>query len=333
MKKLLFIFMLILAIIITAAVPAAAVETDSFSTISASAGDVVTFSMQLPSAASAQTGGIAVSYDSERLELIEGVWMLSGTIVSQFLPDSGVGIFAYVSDTAVGGEIFKVSFRVRDNAPAGAAVVAMVLELRDKTNTSAVNLTNGGIINISAAIDTTVTDTTAEETTTVIPAQTTYIPDTTIVTDAPVTTEHTHVYNDDWKSDETKHWRECSVCSVRDSVEDHIWDWYNGVIIVEPVDIFTDGEAIYPCTVCKATKKEVITLGSADTTAVPEASDVVISDEPLTEQDASDDLGSLAIVDKLNQVLSRVGCGGTVSGCLIFALLAGAALLIKNKKY
>ena len=145
---------------------------DSVTSTTAEPGDTVTFSMQISQETKAQAGGIAISYDSERLELVSGEWHLTGTIMAPFFSDTALGAFAFATEKAVSGEIFTVSFRVRDNAPAGAAVVALVLELRDKTNTGIANLNNGGVINI------------------VTPSQSTTPVETTapIVTTAPVVT-------------------------------------------------------------------------------------------------------------------------------------------------
>lgn len=154
------------------------------SSITAEPGDVVTLSMQLPQATVAQAGGIAVSYDEQFLQLESGRWKLEDTMVAPFFKDTALGAFAYTFETSISGEIFTVSFKVRDDAPAGTAVVAMVLELRNGKNETISSVNNGATITVKRA------DATTAPVVTTVPVVTTAPVVTTepIATTAPVVT-------------------------------------------------------------------------------------------------------------------------------------------------
>ena len=65
---------------------------------------------------------------------------------------------------------------------------------------------------------------------------------------------HTHSYENFWYKDATKHWKLCG-CGEKDYLADHIYDV--GVITKAPTEKVT-GIKTYTCTVCKATKTEVV---------------------------------------------------------------------------
>ena len=58
---------------------------------------------------------------------------------------------------------------------------------------------------------------------------------------------HVHVYSQDWKNDETHHWRECAKDGARNNFENHTYD--NGVITKDATE-FEYGKIKYTCTVC-----------------------------------------------------------------------------------
>ncbi len=66
---------------------------------------------------------------------------------------------------------------------------------------------------------------------------------------------HTHDYGEEWKSNDTKHWHECSKCHEKKDEADHKWD--NGKVTKEPTEE-ADGEKLFTCSDCKATKTEKI---------------------------------------------------------------------------
>ena len=71
--------------------------------------------------------------------------------------------------------------------------------------------------------------------------------------------EHTHTFEEKWTYDETHHWH-CATCEHTEEVSDkapHSWD--DGEISVAATHT-ADGVKTYTCTVCGATKTEVIPM-------------------------------------------------------------------------
>lgn len=64
-----------------------------------------------------------------------------------------------------------------------------------------------------------------------------------------------HDYGEEWKSNDAKHWHECSKCHEKKDEADHSWD--NGKVTKEPTEE-ADGEKLFTCSDCKATKTEKI---------------------------------------------------------------------------
>lgn len=92
-----------------------------------------------------------------------------------------------------------------------------------------------------------------------IPANTDAPASTNENTDAPASTDeaHSHAYKTEWSKDDTHHWHECEgeACSdVADKAE-HVWN--EGEIKTEATKD-ADGEKLYTCTVCQATKGESV---------------------------------------------------------------------------
>ena len=65
---------------------------------------------------------------------------------------------------------------------------------------------------------------------------------------------HVHEYGTTWKSDKTYHWKECECGEVSDKAE-HTWDAGK---VTKEATATEAGEKTYTCTVCKATRTEVI---------------------------------------------------------------------------
>ncbi|MGN0666519.1 MAG: leucine-rich repeat protein, partial [Huintestinicola sp.] len=63
----------------------------------------------------------------------------------------------------------------------------------------------------------------------------------------PITPDHIHNYDAEWKSDSTSHWHECS-CGEKTEVAAHISN--NGVVTVQPTET-SEGIITYSCSVCE----------------------------------------------------------------------------------
>ena len=92
-----------------------------------------------------------------------------------------------------------------------------------------------------------------------------------------VTETHTHAYGN-WVADGDNHKKTCSCGHV--ITEAHAWD--DGEVTVEPT-VTTEGEKTYTCTVCGATRTEVIdklkpayTPGDVDDNGIVESRDIIL---------------------------------------------------------
>ena len=71
-----------------------------------------------------------------------------------------------------------------------------------------------------------------------------------------VTVPHVCDPDNEWKFDANKHWHECE-CGEKFDVATHVWD--DGTVTKEPTDT-AEGEKLFTCTVCEATKTESIPM-------------------------------------------------------------------------
>ena len=82
---------------------------------------------------------------------------------------------------------------------------------------------------------------------------------------------HEHTYAEEWTTDATHHWHEatCEHTGEKDGYAEHTWD---GGTVTTAATCTEAGEKTYTCTVCSATKTEVIAATGhsyADTTGTP----------------------------------------------------------------
>ncbi len=156
---------------------------------SAEVGETVTFTATLSSAKEVFGGSVELVYDKTVLELESGKWLISGTNLSPFYTNTGMGAFVFAPDTTgtASGDIFSATFKVLDTAVAGTSTVEMIISLKyavDSDATYTVTNNPGSITVVDDSV-TTAPETTAPETT----APETTAPVTTApVTTAPVTT-------------------------------------------------------------------------------------------------------------------------------------------------
>ncbi len=166
---------------------------------SAEVGETVTFTATLSSAKEVFGGSVELVYDKTVLELESGKWLISGTNLSPFYTNTGMGAFVFAPDTTgtASGDIFSATFKVLDTAVAGTSTVEMIISLKyavDSDATYTVTNNPGSITvvddSVTTAPETTAPETTAPETTApVTTAPETTAPETTApVTTAPVTT-------------------------------------------------------------------------------------------------------------------------------------------------
>lgn len=128
MKKIL-VTLIVVSILLAAVCLLVHAETEitvSVSSASAQAGERVSLVFTLNGAPNANTLGIQFEYDTDILELVtdECGWLKDGAILSDFDPNTGKGFaaLAYVSAQDLNGDIFKVTFRIKDGVKVGTTV-------------------------------------------------------------------------------------------------------------------------------------------------------------------------------------------------------------------
>lgn len=125
---------------LTISVAAAPSASLSASKSSVNAGDTVTVKASI-SATDCKMGGVEVSYDASVFELSSGNWLLSGALLTDFSTSSKDGVFAFGSETAVSGNVFEITLKVKDGAAYGKSNVTVKLTLDGETLSQTVGIT------------------------------------------------------------------------------------------------------------------------------------------------------------------------------------------------
>ena len=92
-----------------------------------SCGDTVDFVYTVTSDYSTYALGIDFlkSWDEGVFEVVSAEWLLSGGFLVNVDLDHGSAVFAAISSVSAKGDIFKITLRVRDNAPVGETQVSL----------------------------------------------------------------------------------------------------------------------------------------------------------------------------------------------------------------
>ncbi len=104
-------------------------------------GETVTFNATLSESVVVGSGSLAVSYDSSVLELTGGSCNVSGAMLANFDVAKGKGAFAFSGTNTVSGNLFTVTFRVKDASAFGTTDVSLTVTLKDGAN-KVISLTN-----------------------------------------------------------------------------------------------------------------------------------------------------------------------------------------------
>ena len=256
MKKIVLWFVLALLIAaLTIQASAAPSASLSASKTSVNAGDTVTVKASV-SSMDCKSGGVEVSFDSKVFELTGGKWLLSGAFITDFSTGTKDGVFAFTSSTAVSGNIFEITLKVKDGAAFGKSNVTVKLNLDGDTVSQSVGITvvckhsydNGCDTSCnkcgekrtishdwnSGKVDKKVTctqdgaktytcDTCGEKKT---ETQKAYGHDYDNACDTSCNNcgekrETTHKYSEKWSSDRTQHWHKCTVCGDKKDAAEH----------------------------------------------------------------------------------------------------------------
>ncbi len=110
-----------------------------------------TFNVNVTAKNDIQSGSISLSFDDKALELTNASWTVSGALIQDFNKTTNDGVFAFSSPQTVGGNIFTMTFKVKDAAEAKKYEITTTIKLADnksqtttqtKTYTITVNCTH-----------------------------------------------------------------------------------------------------------------------------------------------------------------------------------------------
>ena len=130
MKKLLALSVCVLYILAFSVPVAAAGIALSASATDIKVGDTVTLTVSVSGADAAKSGGIAVSYNSNKFELVSGKWLLSNATMTAFDPANAKAAVLFSEATDMNGDIFTVTLRAISPTKT-AETVSVMVDLRD----------------------------------------------------------------------------------------------------------------------------------------------------------------------------------------------------------
>lgn len=142
-KKVFRIICLLLIITVTASQALAASSVSislKASDTSVNSGDSVTITVNA-SVDSCGSGGIEISFNSNIFQLVSGEWLLSNTFMSDFSTSSKDGVFAFESDKAISGNVFKFVLKVKNGASLGSSSVTATFTADNKSVSKTVSIT------------------------------------------------------------------------------------------------------------------------------------------------------------------------------------------------
>lgn len=225
----------------------------SASSSTVNSGDTVTVTVSA-SVDSCGSGGIEISYDSGVFELLSGEWLLSGAFMTDFSTGSKDGVFAFDRTSAISGNVFRFTIKVKDGAALGSAAVTVKFKADGLSASKSASITVACAHTYSNSCDTSCNSCGAARTIShtwnsgkVIKAATCtatgtkqYTCNVCSATKTETISKSSHSYDNScdtscngcgatrsishsyaWVSSETEHWQECKVCGNKMERGDH----------------------------------------------------------------------------------------------------------------
>lgn len=229
MKKVL-IFTLIILCIVMLSIPAMAAGSVDLSASNTwvSRGTTFTVYVNVANAGAYRVGGIEVSWDS-KFDLVEGHWNIAGATLAEFVPSQKTGTFVMSESKNVSGNVFEMTFRVKDNAAFQKGNISVKLtlglagqgvELKDNVEITVYCAHSYGAWTQNAETGHSHTCTICYY---VESGAHGFDNDCDSICDAcGYYREITHQFSEEWVSDETGHWHECTVCGTKNDEAEHI---------------------------------------------------------------------------------------------------------------
>lgn len=112
-------------------------------------GQTVILNVSIPDVSSVYAGAVEVEYDSSVLTFVEAKWNVSGAVLAHYDTATDKGAFALDAESTVGGKIFSVTFKVRDDAPLGKSAVECKIQLKNQNGDSISVTNNAGYVDVT----------------------------------------------------------------------------------------------------------------------------------------------------------------------------------------
>lgn len=101
----------------------------------ARAGDTVTLNVKLEKKLNVKSIGINnISFDSTKLELVSGEWLLKGTTIADFNVTSKSAAATFTANTAIEGSVLKLTFKVKDGVAEGDIAISFNVQAKQVNN-------------------------------------------------------------------------------------------------------------------------------------------------------------------------------------------------------
>lgn len=103
--------------------------------VTARRGETVSFTVTLSESITVGSAAVDVIFDEKALEYAKGngsgEWNVPEAMLSAFYSNSGKGVVAFLTSESLSGDVFTVTFKVRDDAPIGSSEVRLDVILKD----------------------------------------------------------------------------------------------------------------------------------------------------------------------------------------------------------
>ena len=232
MKKIATLLLLILLISILA-VPASAAGAGSLIVSSATAnrGTSVTVTLYVSNMPACTSGGITVSYGNG-LELVKGEWLMGDTAMTNFDVSTKDGVFALNKSNKLSGNIFRLTFKVKDNAAfsANSVTVSLLVKNESSSNYEQVSISKPATITVACSHKWSAWAQWSATThyhkcslcgKTETPAHEYDNPCDTACNACGYARTTTHSFSQEWTADETGHWHGCVHCGEKSDFVEH----------------------------------------------------------------------------------------------------------------
>lgn len=229
-------------------------------------GDTFTVTISLSDYEPIKAAGILFAFEGSMLEVVSGEWLVADPLIKDFNPNFLTAAFAYSSAQDINGDIFRLTLRVKADAPsAGDTAITIAPQLR---NEAGQNIEAQSAINISVTI--TCNEHKYGDLIPAVPAKCgvegkkayyacsvchkLFDENEKEVTEADLVIPALHhIAGSDWQSDADNHWKNCANgCGTIMDKTAHAFEWVVDTSATEDAPGLQHEE----CTVCGYKRNE-----------------------------------------------------------------------------